>query len=231
MLKPLLLSALLVALLPMAQAELPDEPHIVVDGVGSVESVPDIAVLHFSVEVTDKTLAAAKQSVDRQLGKAIASAKALGIADDDISASRIQAQPQYEWRDKERHYVGERVSRQVALTLNNTDNYNTVVDALLAAGVSRLNPAQLEHSAIEQLERDALNKALDNARNKASSMAQHLGVKLDGVYQIAPANDRAIVHGMEMRASVMKDAAESAPLKVAKQTIEQRVRVVFLIDN
>lgn len=213
----------------LAQLPLPNDPHIVVEGKGQVQQIPDIAIVRFEIEATRGSLLKAKQVVDGEVAKALTAARALGIVEDDIDASKIQAQPQYQWRDKDRHYMGERVSRQMQLTLRDTERYNELVEALLDAGISRLQNTTLTFSQLQQLEQQALLLALDNAKQKAKLMAKHLDTRLDGVFQIAPVGDRAVIYGMEMRAA---DASMAkAPLKVAKQQIEQKVRVVFLLKD
>lgn len=212
-----------------AQLPLPSAAHIVVEGKGQLQQTPDIAIVRFEIEATRGSLSEAKHVVDSEVGKALKAARAVGIVEDDIDASRIQAQPQYQWRDKNRQYMGERVSRQLQLTLRDTERYNELVEVLLKAGISRLQNTTLTFSQLEQLEQQALMLALDDAKQKATLMAKHLDTNIDGVFQIAPVSDRAVIYGMEMRAA---DASSSkAPLKVAKQRIEQKIRVVFLLQD
>lgn len=212
-----------------AQLPLPNKPHIVVEGKGQLTQIPDIAIVRFEIDATRGSLSDAKQIVDTGIAKAIKAAQASGIVEDDINASKIQAQPQYQWREKNRQYMGERVSRQVELTLRDTQRYNELVEALLKAGVSRLQNTTLTFSQLDQLEQQALMLALDDAKQKAQLMAKHLDSDIDGVFQIAPVGDRARVYGMEMRAA---DAGMAkAKLKVAKQQIEQKIRVVFFLKD
>lgn len=212
-----------------AQLPLPSTPHIVVEGKGQLQQTPDIAIVRFEIEATRGSLSEAKGVVDSDVGKALKAARAVGITEDDIDASRIQAQPQYQWRDKNRQYMGEHVSRQLQLTLRDTNRYNELVEVLLKAGVSRLQNTTLTFSQLDQLEQQALILALDDAKQKATVMAKHLDTSIDSVFQIAPVGDRAIIYGMEMRAA--DASASKAPLRVAKQYIEQKIRVVFLLKD
>ncbi len=209
---------------------LPDDPHIVVNGYGVVEQVPDIIKVSFEVSAVKESFAAAKEAVDTIIGKAIAAAKAQGIKADDINASRINAAPQYEWQNKNRVYKGERISRQVELTLTEAERYNALVDGLLTAGISRLQPVKLDFSEREALENKALTLALDDAKSQAQAMAKHLGTKVKAVFQIAPVDQGRRYERMAMSAD-MASAEKKAGLKLGKQAIEQRIRVVFLLKQ
>jgi uncharacterized protein YggE len=215
-------------LMMAAELPLPDKPHIVVNGYGVIEQVPDIIVLSFEVSTVKENFSTAKDSVDSTIAKAIAAAQEQGITEDDINASKINAAPQYEWQNKNRIYKGERVSRQVELTLTEADRYNALVDGLLAAGISRLQPVRLDFKERAALENQALNLALDDAKQKSAAMAQHVGTSIKSVFQIAPVDQGRRFERMAMSAD-MGSAEKKAGLKLGKQSIEQRIRVVYLL--
>ena len=209
---------------------LPDQPHIIANGLGAIEKTPDIVTLRFNVSAKAESLSAAKKTVDNIVAKAIAAATKNAVIKDHITASKLSAYPQYEWKNSTRRYVGEQVDRLVEIKLTKTKRYNGLVDGLLSAGVTRLQPAQLDFSQREKLESDALLVALDNARNKARAMANHLGAELGEIYQIAPVDQHQRVQSLSMRAN-SESNMPSAPLSLGKQKIEQRVQVVFLLKK
>lgn len=228
----LFIALLLSAYTGMANAELPlpKQAHIIVNGYGAIEQVPDLVVIRFEVAATAKSFSLAKQSVDSTIAKAIKAAKKHSVVEDNINASKINASPQYEWQNKERIYKGERVSRQVEIKLTEAKRYNDLVDALLAAGISRLQPVQLDFTLRDELENKALLLALDDAKQKAQTMAQHLGSSVERVFQIAPVERAHFAGRMAMSASLESDS-EKAPLKLGKQKLEQQIRVVYLLSE
>ncbi|MGK0500470.1 MAG: hypothetical protein ACJAYG_002120 [Oceanicoccus sp.] len=209
-----------------SELPLPEQAHIVVNGYGSVEQVPDIIKLRFEVNATADSFAAAKNTVDTTVAKAINAATQQGIHADDINASKISAAPQYDWEDRLRIYRGERVNRQIEIKLTDVSRYNALVEGLLAAGISRLQPVQMDFSQRQQLQQLALTHALDDAKLQAETIAKHLGTKLDGVFQIAPQQRGMGGHRLAMAADTSLKQAE---LKPSKQILEQRVRVVYLL--
>lgn len=221
---------LLAPALSARELPLPDQPHLLIEGHGLVEQVPDIVRIRFEVAATAKTLSAAKQEVDRIVALAVSAAKKYRVKPDNINASKIQAAPQYEWRNQQRSYTGERVSRQVAIKLTDSDRYNALVEALLAAGVTSLQPVQLEFSQLNKLEARALVLALDDAKQQAQTITEHLGLSLGTVFQVAPVSQPVTMPRLAMSARA-EQADNSAGLKLGKQAVEQRIRVVYLLAN
>lgn len=213
-----------------AELPLPKQAHIIVNGYGATDQIPDLIIIRFEVAATAKNFSLAKQSVDGTITKAINATKKQGVAEDNINASKINASPQYEWQDKDRVYKGERVSRQVEIKLTEANRYNDLVDALLAAGISRLQPVQLDFTLRDELENKALLLALDDAKQKAQSMAEHLGSSIDRVFQIAPLERARFSNRMAM--AVSEDSGnDKSPLKLGKQKLEQKIRVVYLLNK
>ena len=208
---------------------LPARPHIVVKGIGEVEQVPDIVTLYLEVSATAGNFSAAKQQVDVIVAKAIQAAKKYGVKAADINASKIQAAPQYEWQNQQRTYKGERITRQLAVKSTQPDNYNDLIEGLLAAGISRLQNVELSFSDRDKLEAEAMRLALRDAHRQAQTIAAELHIKLGEIYQVAPLSAAPTMRTFAMAAAEPK--AERAPLELAKQRVEQQVRVVYLLPN
>lgn len=209
---------------------LPNKPHLIVEGHGVVKQVPDIVTINFDVTTTASSLAAAKQSVDKTVHAAIKAARAQNIDEDQINASKIQAHPHYEWTRNKREYKGETVTRQVEVRLTDVKRYNALVDALLGAGINRLQNVTMDFSQRQALENKAMKLALKDAEHQAKSIAKTLSQKLAGVFQVAPTSQPIVMHRYDMAASDEADHQASG-LKLGKQALEQRIRVVYLLKN
>lgn len=211
-------------------SNLPNKPHLIVNGVGVIEQIPDQIIISFEVSATAKDFSQAKDQVDRIVGKAIKAAKNQQINDEDINASKINASAQYEWNNQTRIYKGEQVSRQVTIKLSEAQRYNDLVEGLLAANITRLQPVQLQFSEQTKLENIAMTKALDDAKQQAETIVGHMGVKLGKIFQISPADNQPMMHRLAMRASD-ESHQEKAGLELGKQAVEQRVRIIYLLNQ
>ncbi|HEY3486789.1 MAG TPA: SIMPL domain-containing protein [Gammaproteobacteria bacterium] len=217
-----------------ADAGLPSERHIIVGGQGYVEAIPDIATIHIAVENTAPTLLQAKNKVDEITANAIKTVSTLGIMEEDIIASDIQASPQYDWTQNGQVYKGEYVSRSISITLRKIDQYSKLIHTLVKAGISRINNIELDFSAREQLQNKAMTKAIANAREKARVIAGGFGAKTGKIYKISETAPPSIFMPQAERLQALKaaDSAEAnASLQVGKQKIYQDIQAVFYLED
>jgi uncharacterized protein YggE len=226
------------ALAPIAAAEdMPraPSPQLSAQGEGYVEAVPDIVVIDVTVTHTAKTLAEAKQAVD-EIGAAVLRAADLqGIKTDDLQASKIQAAPDYDWQNGQRTLRGQQVTRQFQLRLRDIDRYGALIQALADAQVTQINGIHTEFSRQEQLESDALKKAIANVRAKADAMAAACNSRVVGIATLTEGGAPGIPAPYEMRADFAKaqvaGGSAGTALKIGKQRITKTVSAVFTLEN
>lgn len=217
----------------MAQG-LPEKPHIIISGRGFVERMPDYAEIDLSVYKTTDTLKSSKDYVDKITQQVLDCALVLGVNFKDIKASKIHAQPNYQWAKDEQKYLGEKVSRSVTLVLRDLDQYSALVQALIDAGVTELDSVQLMFNDRNAIAREAMKIAIDDARKKAEVIALQFGVGVGEVYKVS---EKAIDDGGYYRSeryTMVADMArpgKSAALKINKQRLSESIFVVFLLKS
>jgi len=181
-------------------------------GVGEVDQEPDQATLNVSVNAKQPTLVEAKKLADQRYSKVLQVLKKAGIDDKFIKATRINAQPEYEWRNSKRIYKGERVSRSLAITINDLDKVSPLMQALVENEVSTIDGINTGFKDPKALQEKALGAAADDARNKAKFLAERLGRNLGSAYNIVEHNMNAPQMVMQERAMMSKSmAADHAP--------------------
>jgi len=211
-----------------------EKPQLSASGEGYVEATPDIVVIDLTLSHTAQTLSEAKRRVD-DIGNAVMrAAREQGIAADDLQASKIQAAPDYDWQNGQRTLRGQQVSRQFQLRLRNVEHYGALVQALADAQVTQINGIRTEFSKQEQLENEALKKAIANVRGKADVMAAACGGRIAGIATLAEGGSGPAPAPFEMRA--MKAMASDSSgggdnLKIGPQRISKSVSAVFLLDS
>lgn len=233
--KPIAISLLLLLPQALLAEGLPTQRHIAVSGQAYVEAVPDIATVHVSLEHLAPSLLEAKSRVDEITAGTIKAASSLGIKDEDIIASDIQANPQYDWTQNGQVYRGEHVSRTLSITLRKVDLYSKLVHTLVKAGITRINHIELDFSNRDQLQHKALEKAIINAREKARVIAAAFGAKVGKVYKVGEVPPPSVFMPQAERLQAMKamDAATEASesLKVGRQKINQEIQAVFYLED
>lgn len=173
-----------------ALAEEPPHRHVSVGGQGEVTVQPDRARVQIGVTQLNASLTAAETEVNRVVRAFLAEAKALGIKEEHVNSSGISIQPEYVWDEKERanRLVGYRVSRDIQVLVLKLDQLGDVVLRATKAGVNQVQAPQLESSKAQDIQRQALVKAAQDAQARARLLAETLGMKLGSAHQISAAD-------------------------------------------
>ena len=177
--------ALAVVLLPVALA-FADEARprtVSVTGQGEVTAEPDLAHVVLGVEARRPALAEARTEVAAAVERLLALTKSLGIDPRLVNATRMQVQPEYRWNEKDRQRVllGYFVSRQVQVELRNLEQLGTLLERAVDAGANQVSDPVLDSTRRKDLERDAMTRAVQDARQNAETLARAAGVKLGPV--------------------------------------------------
>lgn len=147
----------------------PDEAHV------------QIGVETFAEQVSEATAAneAGVQSIMDALGE-------LGIEEADIQTSNYNL-----WAEQPRGdegpqgIAGYRVMNQVSVTIRDIDQVGDVIGAVTEAGANSIHGVSFSVADPAGLEADARADAIDNAREKAESLAELSGVELGEVISVS----------------------------------------------
>ena len=182
--KKIVLTLLLLTSLSIFAESLPTEPHIVVTGNYKMKVVPDTLHMSLSIIETGKEVAPVSQRVESRSATLITSLKALGINKKDINSSALRITPHYNWRNKEQVYVGTEVSRNIVITLRDLSLYDRLIRTLLEIRVGRINSSRLQSSKEPEFRKQAMQRAVDDARIKAELLLSNISEKLGSVFSI-----------------------------------------------
>ena len=172
------------ALAAVAQGAPADEVReVTVVGRGEVRAAPDRATVTLGVHASAPTVAAARGDADRVVMALLAVTRGLKIADADVRATGLSVSPDYDFGDgrRPRKLLGYSVDRQVVVVLRDIDRLGEVIERGLGAGANTASSPQLDSSRRAELEREALARAVADARANALAIAQALEATLGRV--------------------------------------------------
>jgi uncharacterized protein YggE len=213
---------ILAALLPLVAHAADDRPRTVsVTGSGEVSASPDLAQVTLGVEARAPTLAAARSTVAATVEKVLALTRSLGIDPKLVNATRLQVQPDYSWDDptRKRTLVGYVVGRQVQVELRDLEQLGPLLERAVDAGVNQVGDPALDSSRRKDLEREAMTRAVNDARQNAETLARAAGVRLGPVRTL---NGGGAPPPMPMFRQVAMDAAAAPAPEATYQTGELR---------
>ena len=106
---------------------------------GSVHAVPDIAVLGIGVEITEPSVAAARDRAARMTEAVTDEFQRHGVEQRDMQTSRFSIQPEYQYADDgRRRLTGYRVVHALTVTYRDLATDGTAIDAVSDAGGDEL---------------------------------------------------------------------------------------------
>jgi uncharacterized protein len=178
-LMPILFATLLFASSAFgAEAEPPRT--IMVSGQGEIQAEPDRALVQLGVESRKPKLEEARAEVAKTVEAALKLTRDLKIDPKHVRATRVNVQAEYNWDDKarERHLIGYYVSRHIEVDLRDLDKLGQLLERAFDLGINQVGDPQLDSSKRRELEREALAKAVQDARLNAEAVAKAAGARL-----------------------------------------------------
>jgi len=223
-----------------ARADQTAPPSIAVSGTGTVQYSPDIARISLGVRGESATAAAAAKSVNARAAAVIEAVRGLGIADSNITTSgySIQYQPPQQpdsgdgsvqpmsTARKPIPSAGTYVATETIDVKTSIAKAGAVLDGAVTAGANETYGLTFDTSQRQEFYRQALGRAVADARAQADILAKAAGVQIAGLQSI---NVGGGAPQPMFRGAVMALSAPEAPVMGGTGTIEVNVEVVYRI--
>ncbi len=209
-------------------------PQIVVTGYGSTSVSPDQAKISLGVLTMAPTAREAQQENAARANKIVGALVNAGVPKDKIATQGYSIWPEYSYPKPEEKkapsIVAYRVSNTILITLDDIKKAGNVIDTAVAAGANQVQSIQFLRRDTGAAQREALQKACQEARQKADAIAQSLGVQIAGVQSVqesGSATPPPIVYPGAKMANVAGSAP--TPIEPGELQVNASVTVVFRI--
>jgi uncharacterized protein YggE len=214
----------------VAQDAVAADRTINISGQGEVRAEPDRATVTLGVEARKPTLEQARAEVDKGVTAVLKLTRDLAIDPKYVRTTRVQVHPEYDWNNqgRERRLLGYYVARQVEVELRNLEQLGTLMERAFAAGVNQVGDPQLDSSRRRELEREALAKAVADARLNAEAVAKAAGAKVGAPRTISAAS--STVPPMPMHAKMLPAVAEASDASQSYQRGEMTFTATVQVE-
>jgi uncharacterized protein len=229
------ISALALAFLLVCTAAHADEDDqlrtIGVSGQGEVRAEPDRATVTLGVESRKPKLEDARAAVAKTVDAVLKLTRDLKIDPKQVRSTRINVQPEYNWgsgNPNERTLIGYYVARQVEVELHDLEKLGQLLEKSTDLGVNQMGDPRLDSSKRQDLVREALAKAVVDARQNAEVVAKAAGAKLGNARTINANTEFTQPPVPMVRAMAMEaKAAGGAPYQSGEMTFNATVTVQY----
>ena len=206
-----------------------ERAQLTVVGEGTATGVPDRCIIHAALNVMAETVADAVSRVGVLASQASASLKSAGLDPADLRTTNLNVQ---DFFDQGKQKVTARVaSYQLEITIRQLDKLGEHLAGLVSvAGDSlQIRGLQLAIGDPEPLKREARLQAMNDARNKATQLAESAGGKLGQIVSIDEGSPQT---GIPYRAFALSAAAiPNVQIEPGSLTVTCRVTVAYELSD
>ena len=241
--KRLVLALLALPIYAFAEGGLPNQPYIYVEGTAELEKPADIVTLSFDFVARHADQAKANQEVQTKAARILALLDERKIAQNDVVATNLSSEPQYEHEDapesKRGKIIGYRVARSFTAKVREIPIFPKLVDDLLAIAGVEFSGIDSGLDKEKELNDEAGEEALKNARERAERTLTTVGMKIDAIYAVSPVafpdieqkilgRERVVVTGSYIPAQ--GEDLDQTKYRLAPIKVTQSVHVIYLIS-
>lgn len=213
---------------PSAQLHTTQQRTLILEGRGKVIAPPDQAIITigFVTENKDAKKAQAQNAVLTNQG--LTALKEINIQQEDIQTVSYIIQPIYEFTEGSSILKGYKVQHTFEITVKDLNQVGAVYQAVVTAGANIAENIEFVVSNKDFYYQQALQLAIKNATEKASSIGQLLGVSMNSV-PIKVTENSTVISPRDYTLSFSAEATLQAapPIQRSKLEIEAIVTAVF----
>ncbi len=199
-----------------------------VSGQGVVSVVPNAFTVSVVLEERGPVVSKLNQQMTDRLSSVVKFLLASGVEEKHIQSMSVNLNPWYEHTPNGRQDKGFILSREVRVTSEKIEAYDTVLDGILSRGVDRIQRFEFINTDSGEAYQQALISAVKDAKLRAGLLAREMGVKLGNVITI----NESAGHSMPPVMATMRMKEEVSSSLPGQSDITAAVSVSFeLIEN
>lgn len=204
-----------------------------VTGNGKADAAPDVAYLTLSVETLAKNASQAVKDNAETSNKVIQVIKSKLGKTDKVSTAGYSLTPVYEYNNQtnKSDFKGYRASNKVIVEAYNLKEIGNIIDATAEAGLNNIESLSFDTTKRDEFRREALTRAVNDAKTTAETLAKAAGVKITRILQLSPSFDYPVpVYRDYALAKEAAPAAPPTPIEPGDISVSASVSIVFEIE-
>jgi len=214
-----------------AQAPAPpasQEPVVVVSGEGLVQATPDRGWIMVSAESRAPSPREAQRRTAELMRPVLDSMRTAKIPDDAVRTTGYDLQQEFDFTNGKRVPRGYVARNSIEVRVDDVSRVGELLEAVVKQGATSVNGLRFDVKDQGKLEREAVRRAVTDARLKAEAAAAGAGRMLDRLLRIEEAGATRPPVPMSFARAVVADAGGGAPpVSVGQIEVRAQVSVTF----
>ncbi len=160
--------------------------ELIITGEGKVFAAPDIALIKLGVTNEGMDVSVIVQKNTEQMNKILKELKALGIEEKDIKTTQYSLTPRYEYPHEtgERVFKGYVMAQKIGVKIRDFEKIGNALNIATQNGATLVGDLSFSIDEPEKIRQQAREKAIEQAKTKAESIARASGLKLGKVLNV-----------------------------------------------
>jgi uncharacterized protein YggE len=209
-------------------ASAPRVPVVVTTGEAVVRRAPDQAHVEFAVETrapSPKTAAASNATTMETVQQRL---RSMGIAAEAMQTRAYDLHEDFDFVNGKRVSRGFVARNTIEVRVDQIERVGEIIDAGIAAGTNSVGSVRFDLKDRENVEREALKRAVTDARERANAAAAGAGLSVSRVVRIE--ESRTVTHPPVPLMRMAAQEMDSAATPVAPGEIEVRAMVTLTAE-
>ena len=215
-----------------ADARHSQDRTIVTPGVGRLTVQPDVVTIRLGVAITRPTASAAREAAAVTMAAVLDAVANAGVNRGDLRTSLVSLGPITDYSSERGPQVtGYQLTNTVEVTVRDLASAGGVIDAGLSAGASSLDGLDFRLDDPTAGQDQARRAAVDDARNRATTLADAAGVTLGSIVGIVEGGQPVPLFEHGGISGIALKAAADTPIEAGTQEIVVSIVATFLIGE
>ena len=162
-----------------------EPPEVTVTASGSVYLVPDKAEISFGIQTSDASPEKALKKNAEEVNRVIEALRKQGIEDKSIRTDNVNLYQQSEYSEGKSRITGYEATVTMTVGDLGMEEVGSVITSCVEAGVNQMNGVRYFCSGYDEAYKEALQKAVAAAEEKAEVMASAAGMQVGEIRYLA----------------------------------------------
>ena len=185
--------------------------RITVTGEGKITATPDVAIISLGIISEAATVNAATKDNTAKMNQIINTVKnQFKIDPKDIQTSAYNVSPKYDWSNNIQRIVGYTVSQNISVKVRDFDKIGDILAQATALGANSVSGPQFTIDDLEKFKAQARVLAIAQAKDKAKTLADQVGIKLGRIISFIEGGSNSIVPMYGYAAAGLGEAKDRA---------------------
>lgn len=200
---------------------------VTASGSGTIQAAPDEATMQFGFRTQADTAKKALADASKAAQKIVDALTAQGVDKADIRTSNVSIYPQMDYADGKSVVRGYEGAIDVTVELTDMDRIGDVITAANEAGANTVSGPSFGIDDDGDQRRQAIKKAVDDARKNAKAMAEAAGKSVGEVVSISDSEVSVPVPFVSGERAMKEALDSSVPIETGQLEVTARLTVVF----